>query len=350
MIGVISLGNQGFALCSYFLSKGYGIIPYTSNVENLKIKKIISTGKIEGEYEFCPTINLEDVLSSDIVFITSITTAYTDIANKIVEYSNKFDFSKKIFVLFSGKLGGVLVFNKVFTDNGIVTNIVETDAIFASRKVSMDTVWVRGIKRWNLLISNKDYLESDKSLDIYGIVRSIFDDIQLDIADNFIQRGLTDFGAMAHATISLINMANIDSKRDLLFYIDGITHNTVKLIEDIYYEFNSVAKVFGTNIIHPIELLDRYYGTVKTSLLDAIKNVSNYKYTKMPNSIYNRFLYEDVLNTLYPLSLLAKLKNVDLVLVPSVVNIICSVLGIEKEKYGRTLDKMNFFYREKVFI
>lgn len=347
MLGIISLGNQGFALYSYLSSKGYKVIAYTTNKNVLSLKRIVSTGRIEGEFEISATSKIRDVLEADIVFVCSITTAYKDIARMIVEYSNEIDLSKKIFVLFSGKLGGILVFNKIFKDRGIQTNVVETDAIFACRKTSIDTVWIRGIKKWNLLISNKDYLRSDGNLYLYKVIRNILDDINLEVADNFIQRGLTDFGAMAHAPISIINLANIDSKKDLLFYIDGITENTVKIIEKVYLEFNQVAQAFDTYIIHPIELLDRYYGTVKNSLLDAIKNVPNYRFTKMPDSIYDRFLYEDVLSTLYPLTLISRKKNVKITLVPSIVDLICSALDIDKEKQGRTLEDMDL---DKVVI
>ncbi|MFN4219589.1 MAG: NAD/NADP octopine/nopaline dehydrogenase family protein [bacterium] len=339
MVGIWGAGNQGFALYSYLYSKGIYPLCYTRNRDNLRIKEIRSLDKVEGFYKFNVTNNLNDLLENEIIFITTITTAYEEVAQKICQYASNFDFSKKIFVLFSGKLGGVLVFNEILKKNCIHTNIIETDAIFACRKVDSSSVWIRGIKRWNLLISNKDWYKSEKNLEIYGKIKEIFSDINLEVADNFIQRGLTDFGAMAHAVISLINLANIDNKKDLLFYIDGITENTVILIQKVYEEFNKVAQFFNTEIIHPTELLDRYYGTVKDNLLLSIKNVPNYKYTKMPDNINNRFLYEDVFNTMYPLSLIAKEVGINIILVPSIVNIISFVLNLDLSR-GRTLEKM----------
>lgn len=339
MIGIWGLGNQGFALYSYLCSKGIPPLCYSRNAENIYLKEIRSIDKIEGNWKFNVTNDLNKLLEKQIIFITTITTAYEEVAQKICQYSSDFDFSKKIFVLFSGKLGGVLIFNEIFKKNCIQTNVIETDAIFACRKLDSSSVWVRGIKRWNLLISNQDWYKSNENLEIYRKVKEIFDDINLEVADNFVQRGLTDFGAMAHPVISLINLANIDNKKDILFYIDGITQNTAILIQKVYEEFNKVANFFNTGIINPIELLDRYYGTVKKDLLSAIKNVPNYKYTKMPDNIYNRFLHEDVLNTMYPLSLIAKEVEVKITLVPSIVNIISAVLDLNLLK-GRTLERM----------
>lgn len=354
-VGIWGLGNEGFALYSYLSSKILlnNITPFTSNEQTLRIKTIHSTGKIEGTYQFIPTNEIRKILECDLIFITTLTTAYEEVASKIASFSiqNNIDLKQKIFVLFSGKLGGVLVFDKVFKSFGIETNVIETDALFACRKIDVDTVWIRGIKKWNLLISNKDAFKSASDLHLYKVIKMIFDDIQLDVADNFIQRGLTDFGAMAHATICLINLANIDSKRDLLFFIDGITENTVRLIEKVYLEFEEVANRFNTHIVDPIILLDRYYGTSKDNLLVAIKNVPNYKHTKMPNSVNNRMLYEDVLNTLYPLTLISKKIGIDLKVIPSIVNIMSEILLLDLEKEGRTLEKMginNFFKGGKV--
>ncbi|MEN3014536.1 MAG: NAD/NADP octopine/nopaline dehydrogenase family protein [bacterium] len=347
MVGIIGLGNEGFALYSYLANHKIPLVAYTTNPTNLSIKRINSRGKVEGSFELNVSQDLREILKQEIIFITTVTTVYEDIANKIVQV-REIDLSKKMFVLFSGKLGGVLVFNKILKNNGINTTIVETDAIFAARKIYDDTVWIRGIKKWNLMITNLDYWGSNKSLEVYDIVRELLPDINLEIADNFIQRGLNDFGAMAHATISLVNLSNIDSKRDMLFYIDGVTENTVILIDKVYQEFNQVAKKFSTYVLHPIELLDRYYGTDKTNLYRAIKGVSNYKYTRMPDSIHNRFLYEDVLNTLFPLTLLAKTVNVEVPICQSIVNIMCSLLSIDPFVKGRTLQKMGLEELPKV--
>ncbi len=178
-------------------------------------------------------------------------------------------------------------------------------------------------------------------LEIYKILRNYFiNDIDLEVADNFIQRGLTDFGALAHPVISIINLANIDNKKDILFYQEGITPNTVILIENLYKEFNSLANAFNTNIIEPKELLYRYYTCDKSDLLTAIKTVANYRYTKLPTDIFNRFLYEDTLNTLVPAYLIAKTLNLNLNLTFSIINIIGNLFKIDPIEKGRNLSKL----------
>jgi opine dehydrogenase len=354
MIGIYGLGNIGFALLAY-LNKKFNekIIIFTNNSKNLDLINIFSIDKMEHiltkNKDFYITTNLEDFLSlTTDIFITSITTYYEEIAIKLANSKN---FNPKIhnIILFSSKLGGILVFKKIFNDHNIDDcNIIETDALFAARKIEDNKIWIRNIKRWNLMITSSDYLKSNPNLSIYKKLREYFiNDVDLKIADNFVQRGLTDFGVLAHPIISLINLANIDNQKDMLFYYEGITPNTVVLIESLYNEFNSLANKFDTKIIEPQELLYRYYTCDKSNLLTAIKTVTNYKYTKLPNSIFNRFLYEDTLNTLVPAYLLGNKLNLNMNLAFSIINIIGSLFRIDPIKEGRNLEKLGL---EKIDI
>jgi opine dehydrogenase len=348
MIGIYGLGNIGLALLAY-LNKKFNekIIVFTNNKKNLDLINILAFDKIEHiltkNKDFYITTDLEEFLSlTNDIFITSITTYYEEIATKIVK-SRNFDPKFHNIILFSAKLGGVLIFKKIFNNNNIYDfNVIETDALFAARKTEENKIWIRNIKRWNLMITTKDFLKSNPNLEIYKKLKNYFiNDIDLEIADNFIQRGLTDFGALAHPIISIINLANIDNSKDMLFYQEGITKNTVILIENLYNEFNLLAKYFNTKIIEPKELLYRYYTCDKSDLLIAIKTVSNYKYTKLPNSIFNRFLYEDTFNTLVPAYLIANKLYLQLTLTFSIINIIGNLFKIDPIKEGRNLDKLD---------
>lgn len=347
MIGIYGLGNIGLALLAYLHKKhNQKIIVFTNNPKNLDLNTISSIDKIEHvlikNKDFYITTNLEEFLTlANDIFITSITTYYQEIAFNLIKSKN-FNPRFHNLILFSSKLGGVLVFKKIFNDNNIFDlNVIETDALFAARKVEENKIWVRGIKRWNLMITATDYLQSDPALKIYQILKNYFtDDIDLNVADNFIQRGLTDFGALAHPVISIINLANIDNKKDILFYHEGITPNTVVLIENLYKEFNELANAFNTKIIEPKELLYKYYTCDKSDLLTAIKTVPNYKYTKLPTDVFNRFLYEDTLNTLVPAYLIAKTLDLNLSLTFSIINIIGALFKMDPIKEGRNLIKL----------
>ncbi|HYO58492.1 transposase [Archangium sp.] len=45
------------------------------------------------------------------------------------------------------------------------------------------------------------------------------------------QRGLSDFGALAHVVISIINLGKIDRQEPLLFYVEGLSDRTVIPLE-----------------------------------------------------------------------------------------------------------------------
>jgi ketopantoate reductase len=197
MIGIYGLGNIGLALLVYLNKKfNQKIIVFTNNSKNLDLINIFSIDKIEHiltkNKDFYITTNLEEflLLTTDI-FITSITTYYEETVIKLVNAKN---FNPKIhnIILFSSKLGGILVLKKIFNDHNIDDcNIIETDALFAARKIEDNKIWIRNIKRWNLMIISNDYLKSNLTLSIYKKLREYFiNDVDLKIADNFVQLGL----------------------------------------------------------------------------------------------------------------------------------------------------------------
>jgi hypothetical protein len=141
MIGIYGLGNIGLALLTYLNKKfNQKIIVFTNNSKNLDLINIFSIDKIEHiltrDKDFYITTNLEEflLLTTDI-FITSITTYYEEM---VIKLANAKNFNPKIhnIILFSSKLGGILVFKKIFNDHNIDDcNIIETDALFAARKI-----------------------------------------------------------------------------------------------------------------------------------------------------------------------------------------------------------------------
>lgn len=99
----------------------------------------------------------------------------------------------------------------------------------------------------------------------------------LERAQNLIQRGLTDFGALAHAVISIANLGTIDRGQPLLFYCEGLSAKAVVLLEQMEREFGRVADAYETTLITMTELLDRYYGCRTESLLEAMRSVVPYQ-------------------------------------------------------------------------
>lgn len=334
-VGIVGAGNSARALSAYLMSQGYKVNIYARNP--LKAKEIPKTltaiDKIEGKFAFnLITSDLKELTEkSTVIFVATVTTAYADVAKKIYPYLTK----KNSIILFSGKLGGVCEFVTVLKKYGVTDiPVLETDAIFACRIKDKDTIWVKGFKKWNIYTA-ECYSKTIK----YGhILEEFFP--YLKPADNFIQRGLLDFGAMAHSLIMLINMNEIDRHHKFLFYYEGFSEHTFCLLEEMEKERDRLAKAYDTKMISLIDLLDGYYQCKKPTLRETLLNVPNYKSSISPDELDNRYVFEDVGNTLVPIHYLAKKADMYLPLIESLISLASILLNTDFLKTGRTLEKL----------
>jgi opine dehydrogenase len=333
-IAIIGAGNSARALAAYLASGGHkvslvardpGKIPTITN--RLAVR---ASGKIEGLFPIHQVADhagqvLPDV---DIVFVATLTTAYKEVAENLAPYLR--DHHKV--VLFSGKLGGALLFARAVTEaGGPKITVLETDSLFACRAQDDESIWVRGLKRWTLYSGiNRSTTRSEGET-----ITRFFPD--LEPASNIIERGLTDFGALAHAPVVLANMNAIDRQESFLFYYKGLTSKTVVILERIEEEFNLVAEAYGAKLIPMKDLLDRYYGCDPSSLHRAMQTVPNYRYSQSPPSLDHRFLIEDVSATLRPLQQFGRLAGVATPVVDSVVTLAGVLTGIDFSQCGRSL-------------
>lgn len=331
-VGVIGFGNSAHALGSYLASKGHSVSFLTRSVDD-KERSISSFGAFESQFEpVTISTDWEQVVSGcDTIFIATVATAYREIAERLAPSLR----ADQVVILFSSKLGGVLEFKKALKEaGGADCSVIETDALFACRLQPGNKVWVRGVKKWNLYTGccPQSTRECGQRL------TEFFPDLLP--ADNFIHRGLTDFGALTHSLNMIVNMNAIDRQEEYSFYYEGFTPRTIKLLEQMEDEFNQVASRYGTSLIPAKELLNKYYGSSTRSLYDALTSVPNYKYSKSPNTLNHRYLIEDVGCTLIPLKELAELAGVKIPLVDSVICMAGILTETDFAREGRTLEKL----------
>lgn len=331
-IAIVGFGNSAHALGSYLADRGHRVSFLTRSVDD-KERLISSFGAFESQFQPREiTSEWESALGScDTIFVATVATAYREVATRLASSLR----SDQVVVLFSSKLGGVLEFKKALKDaGGADCSVVETDALFACRLQPNNRVWVRGVKKWNLYtgccpVSTRDCGER---------LTEFFPDLLP--ADNFIHRGLTDFGALTHSLNMIVNMNSIDRQEEYSFYYEGFTPRTIKLLEQMEAEFNLVAQSYGTSLIPAKELLNKYYGSSTRSLYDALTSVPNYKYSKSPETLDHRYLIEDVGCTLIPMKELAELAGVKTPLVDSVICMAGILTGVDFESEGRTLARL----------
>lgn len=336
--GIVGAGNSAHALASYLVRQGHNVFLYArdpSSLLHLETPVVHATGEIEGQFELdwagtdpqyltanCPTI-----------FVCTTATAYLDVINQLAPYLQP---GQEI-VLFSSKLGGSLeVEYELFRRRRHGVRVLETDALFACRLQADKSIWIRGFKEWTLFSAPT----CSQTAKFGSAVLRFFPKLQP--AQNLIQRGLTDFGALTHALTVLVNMNSIDKKDPFLFYYEGFTPRTVKLLETLESEFQAIARAYLTELLPASDLLNRYYGCQTSSLLEAMQTVPNYRHSVSPESLETRYLREDVPCTLVPAQELARLANVETPILDSVISMASILSGTNFKVEGRHLGRFGW--------
>ena len=338
-IGVIGAGGEGLAVVAHLSSTGRRVRLCTRNPQRVAgIRaggEIRAAGELEGRFPVAQVTAdpAELARRCRVVVIAAITTAYPEIAASLAAHLTE----DHVIVLFSGKLCGSAEFAAALSSAGSPeVDVVETDALFAARPDGDDGVRVLGTKRWNLLSgATPGAVERGAP-----VVREWFP--WLETATNLVHRGLTDFGAVAHAPIALANLGTIDRREPLLFYREGVSDRTVALLTQVEQEFREVAAAYGATLMPMPEVLDRYYGCTTTSLLDAMRSAAPYKTILAPGSLDHRFLHEDIASTLVPLEALAAEAGIDTPMVGSIITIMSTLSGNSFRRDGRTLDRLGW--------
>jgi opine dehydrogenase len=338
-IGIVGSSHSAHALAAYLSSQGHEITIMARNPAKLGSLKeslmIRSEGKVEGIFPIKKITDDWETFCKDVsvIFLATVTTAYRDIMPQMAPYLKK----GHIVVAFSSKLCGSLELDHGFKKLGVRgVKTLETDALFACRLKEPGVIWIRGFKGWNLYSSPQKW----ETLEYGALLSRFFPG--LEPAENIIQRGLTDFGAHAHAVITLANISRIDRGEEFLFYHEGLSNQTVVLLEKIAQEFKAVAKSYGTDLIALPDLLNRYYGCTPTDLLTAMRTVPNYRHSLAPRELNHRYLVEDVACTLVPLSELAQKSGIKTPMVDAVITLASVLSGRQLRESGRTLQDLGW--------
>ncbi|QPP07809.1 NAD(P)-binding domain-containing protein [Streptomyces bathyalis] len=337
--GVLGAGSEGLALAAHLASRGEPVHLHTRHPGRIRAigrsREIRARGLLQGRFPLAAvSSDLEEVAERcGVLFVATVTTAYRSVAAALAPHLR----SGHVVVLFSGKLCGSAEFGHALAGCGAApVDVVETDALFAARAWEDEGVVIHGEKKWNLF-TGLDRAATERHEER---LRGLFPGLER--ASCQVQRGLTDFGAVAHATIALANISRIDRAEELLFYREGLSERTVVLMEQVEREFQRVGEAYEAPVPSMVELLDRYYGCEGETLLEAMRSVRVYRDITAPRSLDHRFLREDVASTLVPLTQLAERAAVPTPMTDALVSLFSALGGEDYRRTGRTLARLGW--------
>ncbi len=333
-IGVVGSGNIARALTAHLAAGGHEVRMYARRPEALasvrEAGSLTADGMLTGTFPVAEVTGDPGRLTAEcpVVFVATVTTAYRDVAAVLAPVLQP----NQLIVTFSSKLFGSVEFGGALRVHGAPDSVevVETDCILAARVMPDGTV-LMARKNWNLLgAPRRQSVEAHLPL-----LAKLFPG--LEPATNLVHRGVSDFGAMAHVVISYANLSKIDRAEPVLFYEEGLSERTVRLLAATEQEFRTVAEAYGASLLPMPEILNRYYGADSSDLLSAMRSARPYRGVLAPTSVDDRLLREDVINTLVPLEQLAELAGVRTPMVSAMISLAGTLAGADYRTTGRTL-------------
>ena len=336
---VIGAGAGGQSMAAILSEKGYSVRLH--EIDKEKVDKLNSLGviKVTGaiEVEGFPELVTADlksaVESADVIMIVTTTDAHSSIAKGLIPSLN----DGQIILLNPGHIGGALEFNKIVKSNGCEADFIigeAADLLYACRTSEVGHVFHSGIKK-------RTKVATLPARDVAKLIEVIEPAIPSFIAtENVLLTSFNSAGAMLHPIPTLLNMNKIDSGQPFDYYMEGITKKIAGIIEKADIERLAVVKGLGLSLNSLMDNLKAVYDLEGDNLYTLLQNNKAYVGVKSPNNYNHRFITEDILCGLVPLTSFASAFNISTPVLNAFVEIGSIVTGRNFFAEGRTIEKL----------
>lgn len=343
-VSVLGCGHQGLAMAAHLSLHGLAVKLWNrteNNISEIIQKKYINCdGIVEGKaYIDTVSTNIETVIS-DLIMITTPSTAHEDIARLIAPYVS----SKMIIVLNPGRSFGSLAFANELIAAGAkeLPHIAETQTIvYTCRKKSINSATIFALKR-DVKIS------SLKNNDLKYIMDNIPECLKEYFmpVDSFLETSLGNVGMILHCAPVLMNIGWIETPfAEFKYYYDGISVTVAHYLERLDEERISVGRKLGCDLESVKEWLERTYNISGNDLFECIRNNSSYKEIDAPKTLNTRYIQEDIPNGLVPIEYLAMDLGISCPIISNLIDYANIIFECDFRKEGRkySVDDLDFF-------
>lgn len=337
---VIGAGNGGQVIAGYLANKGHKVNLYNRTFE--KIKEIQERGYIDFEGSIkapgvlnLVTDNIEKAIKNvDVIMVVLPASAHKYIANKMASFVTE----DQYIVLNPGRTGGALEFNKIIKKHNPDKNICIVEAqtlLFTCRIMENGKVKIFTKKKEVKVAA----LPASKNKDFINTISGVFPEFVL--AKSVLETSFNNVGAVLHPVITILNCGRIEStKGNFEFYVKGITPSVVKVIEQVDNERMLVTKALGVDALSLKDWLGSTYNAYGETLFETLKNTKAYLEIKAPKNLETRYLFEDVPQSLVPISAMAKHLMIKTPTINSIIQLASTLHDIDYYSEGRKIVDM----------
>jgi len=336
---VIGGGNGGQSVSAHLAIMGfhvrlYDISPDTVNAIN-KQGGIELEGVVQGfgKIDRVTTDLHEAIQGAHIVMVIAPATAHRHIAKALAPFLK----DGQSIVLHPGATCGALEFYKVLADEKCTARVTigETNSlIYACRSSRPGQATILGIK--NKLLAAA--IPAEASTSLVDKLNSAYP--QVHPAVNVLATSFDNTNPIVHPAPILLNTAVIESQKEWLFYLEGITPAVGAFLEKMDQERIAVGKALGLDLWSCRDQYVIEYGVNESTLSDAVRKTEAYADIKGPQSLETRYLLEDIPMGLVPLVAIGKSLNVPVERMETIIKLGEFILGKDLTSTGRTLEKI----------
>ncbi len=286
-----------------------------------------------GKIEFATTSIAEAVHGADIIMLTLPSNTHEQIAKEMIPHLQ----DGQVILIHPEESGGALQFRHIMNQMDCTKDVVigaTSSLLYATRLIKDGECYVNGFKR-------SVPMAALPAKDNHRLKDAICDTLPFFfLYNNVLEITIDNLNALMHSGPILLNISRIEARPFIpyQYYIEGVTPSVAKFIEAMDIERIAVAKALGINQrCLRDEYVEMYHnGNKNMSLYEAISTNPGYIGLMMKDTIYTRYVIEDIPYSLVPLCALGELTGVPTPCMSAVCTIGRAILGDELDE-GRTL-------------
>lgn len=338
-IAVLGAGNGAHAFAGDLALRGYSVRlfnKFANEIADLQTARGVTLEQaIQG---FGPldlvTTEIAPVVSgADIILVVVPANAHRFMAEACAPHLR----DGQVIVLNPGRTGGALEFKSVLSALGVRARV-----FIAEAQTLLYTCRISGPARVRITsIKNQTSLAAFPARDTQAVLDRLNPLYpQFVAAENVLETGLNNIGAMFHPTTTVLSAGRIESGVPFEFYRD-MTPSIARFIEVMDTERLALAKAYGVKTQSAIEWLAiSYDGIAGDNLYDCIQSNAAYRGIPAPRSLDTRYLWEDVPTGLVPMIALGKQAGVEMSACLGIVNVACALCRRDFWQEGRNAERL----------
>lgn len=342
---IIGAGNGGQSIAGYLGYIGYEVRLYDPSEDT--IHKIVEHGGINisgettgfGKLSIITTNIGQAINGADIIMVICPAIYHREIAEKCAPYIT----AGQIVFLHPGSTFGAFAFRKALTDYGcnLEIPIAESNTlIYACRALEPGKVNIYGRKD-RVLVATLPASENER---VCALLREAYPEMVP--APNVLVTSLDNTNPLFHPAPTLLSTSWIESGKDFLYYVEGISETIGEFIVGMDAERIAIGKAlgleYGKDIIDVTTQYEVEYHTKGKNISDIVRHVDAYAGIYGPKALKTRYIYEDVPNGLVPLVAVGKLLNIAVDRMELIIRLSELMLHEDFTANGRNLKNLGF--------